>query len=106
MKELKGTEKQVKYANDIKLNLIKNMENGIQQLEIFQARTFEIKGKRLKKRDRMINEMIEEINVINNIESAKEIIENYKDMFNISENIFLNYSISEIKNAGSSAYTL
>ena len=36
MVELKGTEKQVKYANDIKLKLVKTINNAMQELEKFQ----------------------------------------------------------------------
>ena len=106
MVELKGTEKQVKYANDIKSKLVKTINNAMQELEKFQTENIEINGKRSKKRDRLISEMKNELDIIINIENSKEIIESYKNIFNLDINIFLNNSISKIKEAGASAWKL
>ena len=93
MIELKGTEKQVKYANDIKSKLVKTINNAMQELEKFQAENIEINGKRSKKRDRLISEMKNELDIIINIENSKEIIESYKNIFDLDINIFLNREI-------------
>ena len=106
MVELKGTEKQVKYANDIKLKLVKTINNAMQELEKFQTENLEINGKRSKKRDRLISEMKNELDMIINIENSKEIIESYINIFDLDINILLNNPISKIKEAGTSAWKL
>ena len=99
MVELRGSEKQVKWASDIRERLVSTMSEAINILEKYQAETFEKRGKRVPRRDRFISEMKNEIEIINSIESAKQMIECYKNIFNSDVNEFLNQSINEIKNA-------
>jgi hypothetical protein len=50
--------------------------------------------------------MKNELDMIINIENSKEIIESYKNIFDLDINIFLNNSISKIKETGASAWKL
>lgn len=93
MVELKGTEKQVKYANDIKDNLVATMTNAINAIEENQAE----RGKRSKRADRIANQLREEIEIINAMQEAKEVIETYKKLFNERVDVFMNSYVSDLK---------
>ena len=97
MIELKGTEKQIKWANDIREKLIEKMNIAINELEAFQADTVKGGGKRVKRRDRFINEMKNEISLISEIKEAEEIIETYKYVYKVDVNELLNKPISKLK---------
>ena len=93
MVELKGTEKQVKYANDIKANLVATMTNAINAIEENQTE----RGKRSKRADRIANQLREEIEIINAMQEAKEVIETYKKLFNERIDVFMNSYMSDLK---------
>ena len=93
MVELKGTEKQVKYANDIKANLVATMTNAINAIEENQTE----RGKRSKRADRIANQLREEIKIINAMQEAKEVIETYKKLFNERIDVFMNSYMSDLK---------
>lgn len=83
MTNLKGTEKQVNYANDIKedmLNILNNLEKYVE----------EDKQKKFNKR---INKTIA---AIEDIGSAEEIINNFKSVLFIKEELGKALKISEI----------
>ena len=93
MIELKGSEKQVKYANDIKANLITTMNKAIESIEDNQLE----RGKRSKRADRIANQLRDEIKLINTMLEAKEIIETYKNLFNERVDTFMNSYVSDLK---------
>lgn len=54
MVELKGTEKQIKWANDIRDAVLVACDSAIDAYEEMQQETFARKGKRLRRRDSQI----------------------------------------------------
>lgn len=70
MKELKGTEKQVKFANDIRTTLIESLDKALEAVELV---------KKEKTREKNRNKIQNFKDEIINIEDAAEIIENYQN---------------------------
>ncbi|MEG1411768.1 MAG: hypothetical protein RSD36_18190 [Terrisporobacter sp.] len=93
MIELKGTEKQVKYASDIKSKLVATMKDAADAIEEIQSQG----TKRSKRRDKIATQLREEIETINKIEEAKEIIETYKNLSDIRLNAFMNEYVTNLK---------
>ena len=75
MIELKGTEKQIKYANDIKKELL-NLTK--QAFEIANQKRFESKGKYYDSEKKVYKQYNKFLIFIKNEENAKYIIENFK----------------------------
>ena len=75
MIELKGTEKQIKYANDIKKELL-NLTK--QAFEIANQKRFESKGKYYDSEKKVYKQYNEFLISIESEENAKYIIENFK----------------------------
>lgn len=77
-KMLKGTEKQIKWAVDIKNDLTQYVNEAVEILEQFKSEATMEKSK--QRHQRKIDILKNDLKSINEIESAKEIIENYKHL--------------------------
>lgn len=77
MVELNGTEKQVKWANDIRKKALEGVEIAIEKLEEIQKGYVETRGKRLKRFDKYINKVNEIKEELLNSVEAKFFIEKY-----------------------------
>lgn len=77
-KMLKGTEKQIKWAVDIKNDLTQYVNEAVEILEQFKSEATMEKSK--QRHQRKIDILKNDLESINEIESAKEIIENYKHL--------------------------
>ena len=75
---LKGTEKQIKWAVDIKNDLTQYVNEAVEILEQFKSEATMEKSK--QRHQRKIDILKNDLKSINEIESAKEIIENYKHL--------------------------
>ncbi|MBO3417929.1 hypothetical protein [Clostridium perfringens] len=91
MVELQGSEKQVKWATDIRENTIKNIERALERLEEIQSERV-VKGrKRVRIFDKRINKLKVLLEEVKNESSAKIFIEEYRlkkvdDFLNIETN--------------------
>ena len=91
MVELKGSEKQVKWATDIRENTIKNIERALERLEEIQSERV-VKGrKRVRLFDKRIDKLKTLLEEVKNESSAKIFIEEYRtkkvdDFLNIETN--------------------
>ncbi|WP_415287233.1 hypothetical protein [Clostridium perfringens] len=91
MVELQGSEKQVKWATDIRENTIKNIERALERLEEIQSERV-VKGrKRVRIFDKRINKLKELLEEVKNESLAKVFIEEYRtkkvdDFLNIETN--------------------
>lgn len=91
MVELKGSEKQVKWATDIRENTIKNIERALERLEEIQSERV-VKGrKRVRLFDKRIDKLKTSLEEVKNESSAKIFIEEYRtkkvdDFLNIETN--------------------
>lgn len=91
MVELKGSEKQVKWATDIRENTIKSIERALERLEEIQIGRVAKGRKRGKLYDKRISKLKEVIEEVKNESSAKIFIEEYRtkkvdDFLNIETN--------------------
>ncbi|EOU1917692.1 hypothetical protein E6V23_07850 [Clostridium perfringens] len=91
MVELQGSEKQVKWAIDIRENTIKNIERALERLEEIQRGRVAKGRKRGKLYDKRISKLKEVIEEVKNESSAKIFIEEYRskkvdDFLNIETN--------------------
>ena len=77
-KMLKGTEKQIKWAVDIKNDLTQYVNEAVEILEQFKSEATMEKSK--QRHQRKIDILKNDLKSINEIESAKGIIENYKHL--------------------------
>ncbi|MDU3020450.1 MAG: hypothetical protein E7B46_17005 [Clostridium perfringens] len=91
MVELQGSEKQVKWATDIRENTIKNIERALERLEEIQSERV-LKGrKRVRIFDKRINKLKDLFEEVKNESLAKVFIEEYRtkkvdDFLNIETN--------------------
>ncbi|MDM0998683.1 hypothetical protein QTI99_14585 [Clostridium perfringens] len=91
MVELKGSEKQVKWATDIRENTIKNIERALERLEEIQSERV-VKGrKRVRLFEKRIDKLKTLLEEVKNESSAKIFIEEYRtkkvdDFLNIETN--------------------
>ena len=83
MVDLKGSEKQVKWAQDIRKVVIEATKGAVEEYEKMQSETFERKGKRSKARDRKIARLNEMVNEFENNDSSKFFIEKYSHFLKI-----------------------
>lgn len=90
MVELKGSEKQIKWAEDIRKVVIEATKGAVEALEKFQIQTLKIRGKRFRGRDRKIARLNEMINEFENNDSAKFFIEEYRHFLKIDFNSAIN----------------
>ena len=82
MVELKGSEKQVKWAEEIRENLLVAINDATEFLENVQKKRIEKQGHKAKRIDRRIKAINELKNEIENIEKASYLIDNYMSMTN------------------------
>lgn len=90
MVELKGSEKQIKWAEDIRKVVIEATKGAVEALEKFQTQTLKIRGKRFRGRDRKIARLNEMVNEFENNDSAKFFIEEYRHFLKIDFNSAIN----------------
>ena len=83
MVDLKGSEKQVKWAQDIRKVVIEATKGAVEEYEKMQSETFERKGKRSKARDIKIARLNEMVNEFENNDSSKFFIEKYSHFLKI-----------------------
>lgn len=101
MVELKGSEKQVKWAEDIRKNLIVAIKAATDYFENMQKDFIEGKGHRSKRIDRRLNPIRELMNEVENTEKASWFIDNYMCMTNKNytaiqkENVIIEYSLEK-----------
>lgn len=77
MVELKGSEKQIAWAGDIRKVVIKATKGAVEEIEKLQVESFKSNGKRSKVRDRKIARLNEMVNEFENNDSSKFFIEEY-----------------------------
>lgn len=90
MVELKGSEKQIAWAEDIRKVVIEATKGAVEALEKFQTQTLKIRGKRFRGRDRKIARLNEMVNEFENNDSAKFFIEEYRHFLKIDFNSAIN----------------
>ncbi|MGU8365176.1 hypothetical protein ACV3NC_14425 [Clostridium perfringens] len=91
MVELKGSEKQVKWATDIRENTIKSIERALERLEEIQSERVAKGRKRVRLFDKRIDKLKALLEEVKNESSAKIFIEEYRtkkvdDFLNIETN--------------------
>ena len=80
MVELQGSEKQIKWANDIRETIIKEASEMKDRIEERQQEKLLKIGKRLKVWDKQIKRIDELIKEVKNIEKASILIEEYRHL--------------------------
>lgn len=83
MVELKGSEKQVAWAENIRKVVIEATKGAAEEYEKMQSETFKRNGKRSKVRDRKIARLNEMINEFENNDSSKFFIEEYSHFLRV-----------------------
>lgn len=91
MVELQGSEKQVKWATDIRENIIKSIDRALEKLEEIQSERVSKGRKRVRIFDKRINKLKVLLEEVKNESSAKIFIEEYRskkvdDFLNIETN--------------------
>ncbi|EGT0692715.1 TPA: hypothetical protein K8M96_002798 [Clostridium perfringens] len=91
MVELQGSEKQIKWATDIRENTIKSIDRALEKLEEIQSERVSKGRKRVRTFDKRINKLKVLLEEVKNESSSKIFIEEYRskkvdDFLNIETN--------------------
>lgn len=93
MKDLKGSEKQIKWGESIRKEIIETCNNEISLLEKLQSERVANGRKRMKVRDKKIVRLKEIIEEVSNIEEARILIEESRvkyDSYDIKHSLLIN----------------
>lgn len=98
MVELKGSEKQIKWANDIRKCLLSACVGAIDCLEQNNKEIFEKKGKRLKRLDKRIEVLKVVKTEFEENSDSSFFISNYSKLLNLDDEKCVNYMLEESLN--------
>lgn len=98
MVELKGSEKQIKWANDIRECLLSACVRAIDCLEQNNKEIFEKKGKRLKRLDKRIEVLKVVKTEFEENSDSSFFISNYSKLLNLDDEKCVNYMLEESLN--------